>query len=399
MNINNTGTNRTFILNGNNPAQPMRYVWSWWDGTTDVTTSGTVSKNLNVGGDPNDAFLVRYTCEAVNEVGSSTVYHGALSVNNPPSIVVGSPTLETNGKDFMFRTKASLIAYDLEKEACSFSWFAGGTPVGAGVTSIYGYVNGTYAGDRIGLYTGTNNYLNYDVTENGSLTCFVYDTSGGTTAVKFYLFGQAPTKQYNAPQALAYQASVDSVSEPKARIGLDEHVDLAVYTPASSNPTSFTWEFQGSNGWAATSYEPGTTTHLSDGAYRNTYLKSTYGETAGQKYAECRISDLYTGLSAVVNIPVYLTANNAPTITSTSTLPLIPASGDIIAFEAIGADADNDLLTYKWTFADFGLTLYGRKVYVSSSTISPGNTITGVVTVTDRMGQSVVKSVVSGVIT
>ncbi|MGV0949245.1 MAG: hypothetical protein ACOYB3_01140 [Azonexus sp.] len=393
--MNNVGEIKTFLLNGNTPTQPMRYVWKWWDGSVDVTTSGTVSKQLNTGGNPADGYQVRYTCEAVSENGQSAEYAGELVVNNPPSLVLGSTSLSNNGGDFSFRTKASLVAYDMENEAVGFEWFSGGQSLGGGNPSVYGSVNGTYAGTFAGTYEGVLNYIDHDVVENGSLTCNVYDLSGGTTAIQFYLFGQSPTQSYSAPQAVAYQATIDSASEPVVRIGAGEYAEFTVYTQENANPTSFIWSFHGSNGWAATTYSTGTTSPLENGAFKNQALKATLGEYEGQKYAECRITDVSTGVSAEVTIPIFLETNAGPTISSAQVAPTGPVVGDIMSFEVNASDADLDILTYKWYFPDFSTTLYGRRVFISSAGLSPGNTFSGIVTVTDRVGASVTQTVES----
>lgn len=397
--MNNVGEIKTFILNGNAPTQPMRYVWTWWDGSVDVTSTGTVAKQLNTGGNPADGYLVRYTCEAVNQNGQSDVYSGALEVNNPPSIVLGSTSLSKNGADFSFRTKAGLVAYDLEDTALGFHWYSGGRPLNDNVQEIIGVVNGTYAGTIAASVAGVHSYVNYDVVENGSLTCEIYDMDGGTTAINFYLFGQSPTQSYAAPQAVAYQATIDSASEPVVRIGQGVYAEFTVYTQAHANPTNFTWTFHGSNGWATTSYSAGTTTPLEDGSYRNQALKATAGQTPGQKYAECRITDTLTGLSAEVTIPVLLEANSGPVISASSVLPASPAEGTILEFQVTATDADLDLLTFKWYFPDFGVYRWGRKVYIESDGIGIGNSVHGVVTVTDRLGNSVTQNVDSDPLT
>jgi hypothetical protein len=396
--IANIGDVKTFILNGNTPAQPMRYVWQWWDGSVDVTSNGTVSKQLNVGGNPADSYQVRFSCEAVNEVGQSSQFDSALVVNNPPSLVLGSTSLSNNGGDFSFRARASLIAYDLENDALGFQWYAGGQSLGGGNPSFYGQVDGTYAGTLVGSFAGTNNYIDYDVTSNGSLTCYVYDLSGGTTAIQFFLFGQSPTQQYSAPQALAYQSAIDSTSSSIVRIGQDVFAEFTVYTGENSNPTNFNWTFHGSNGWVATTYSTGTTTLLATGAFQNQVLKTTASETAGQKYAEVQIVDTVSGLSADFTIPVFLEANAGPEIASSEVLPFAPGAGEVLSFEVTATDPELDILTYRWSFPDFPLTMYGRKVFVDSTGISPGNVVHGVVTITDKLGASVTQNVDSSVL-
>ena len=396
--MNNVLDVKTFILNGNEPTQPIRYVWKWWDGSTDVTSTGTVAKQLNVGGNPADDYQVRYSCEAVNENGQSSVYAGAVVVNNPPGLVLGSTSLSNNGGDFSFRTKASLIAYDFENGTLGFEWFSGGQSLGEGNPSVYGLVNGTYAGTIAAACVGVVNFIDYDVVENGSLTCNIWDESGGITSIQFYLFGQSPVKSYSAPQVVAYQATIDSASEPVVRIGEASYAEFTVYTQANANPTSFTWTFHGSNGWAATTHSAGTTTPLENGAYQNSVLKTTRQETEGQKYAVCNIVDISTGLSAETVIPVYLESNNTPVFVSATVLPASPALGDILSFEVTATDSDLDIVSYKWYFPDYSKTLYGRKVFVSSEGLSPGNTLSGHVTITDSMGAAITQIVESAVL-
>jgi len=376
----------------------MRYVWTWWDGSVDVTSSGTVSKQLNVGGNPADGYQVRYQCEAVNELGQSSQFAGAVVVNNPPGLVLGSTSLSNNGGDFSFRTKAILISYDFEGGTLGFEWFAGGRSIGTGTTSVYGPVNGTYAGTIAAVCVGVKNFINYDVVENGSLTCHIWDTSGGTTAIQFFLFGQSPAQSYSAPQVVAYRATIDSASEPVVRIGVASYAEFTVYTQADSNPTRFEWTFHGSNGWSHTTHSAGTTTPLENGALRNQVLKVTNGEVEGQNYAVCNIVDVLTGLSAETVIPVFLESNLPPVYVSALVQPASPAVGDIMSFEVTATDPDLDILNYKWYFPDFSKTMYGRKVFISSAGLSPGNTFIGHVTITDRMGASITQIVESAVL-
>lgn len=395
--MNNVGEIKTFILNGNTPTQPMRYVWKWWDGTVDVTTSGTVSKQLNTGGNPADGYQLRYACEAVNEVGQSSEFYGAISVNNPPSVVLGSTSLSKNGGDFSFRTKASIVAYDIEGSDLAFEWYAGGNYLGPGNTRFTGVVSGTYAGTYCGEFGGTNSYVNYDVVENGSLICRVYDLDGGTQAIPFYLFGQSPAQAYTAPTALAWESTIDAASSPTVRIGVNQYAEFTVYTQENANPTEFVWTFHGSNGWATTTYSTGTTTELENGAYKNQALKATYGQTAGPKVGECRLRDILTGNVVYVNVPVYLETNTGPEILSYEILPSSPTVGDILSFAVTAIDADLDLISVKWYFPDLGKTLYGRQVFIDSTGISPGNPMHATVTVTDRLGQSVSQNVESDI--
>lgn len=397
--MNNVGETKIFILNGNSPTQPMRYVWKWWDGSVDVTNTGTVSKQLNTGGNPADGYQLRYTCEAVNEVGQSSTFNGALVVNNPPSLMLGSTSLSKNGADFSFRTRASLVAYDMENGTIGFNWYAGGQPISTTSESVYGTVNGTYSGTIAGQWPGIKSVVDYDVVENGSLTCRVYDMEGGTTAISFLLFGQSPAQRYSAPQVVAYQSTIDSSSEPVVRIGRGVYAEFTVYTEASANPTNFYWAFHGSNGWASTSYSSGTTMPLENGSFRNQVLKATYGETPGVKHAECRIQDTLSGLYADVSIPVQLEANELPEITATQVLPADPAEGTILEFSVTATDSDLDLLTYQWYFPGSGQYKWGRKVYIESDGVGVGNSVNGIVTVTDRLGNSVTENVDSDPLT
>jgi len=92
---------------------------------------------------------------------------------------------------------------------------------------------------------------------------------------------------------------------------------------------------------------------------------------------------------------VYLEANEAPVIASYQVLPASPVVGDVMTFEVTATDSELDLLTYKWFFPALSLTLYGRKVFVSSLGLSPGSVLSGQVTVTDKMGASVTQLVES----
>lgn len=396
--MNNVGEIKTFLLNGQQPAEPLAYVWKFWDSDVIVTTSGTVSKALNIGGDPSDSYLVRYSATVVDDIGQSTYFPDSLSVNNPPSIIPGSARLSHNGETFSFQTHGTLIAYDLESQPVQFSWYAGGRFLGVGTNNFdYAHATGTYAGTDVGFRLVSSSGIDYTVTANGSLVCLIWDNAGGTTAVDFPLYGRPPQAVPLSSNSSS-GVSVDAAGTPSVRIGPNAFAQFVVYTPSQTHPLTFQWAYFGSNGWAHTAYSSGTTTAFSDGSFQNLDIKFVGNESPGPKTAECFVRDSSTGHVSTVKLGILLTANHVPAINSVTILPAVPHVGDVLSFSVNATDADNDLVHYKWVLTSApnpGQSLYGRTIAVATTGVTVGHRVTATLTVSDNLGATVTTNVQS----
>src|ERR1044072_6896021 len=124
--MDNVGQTKTFTQAGTFSGD-LRYVWRWlWDNTVDVTTEGTVSRKLNLGGNPLDSFLLRYETVVVDDLGQSAVFPGSFVVNNPPQ-VIPAPSISANDGVFPYSTRLSLTAFDFEGHAITATLLDSGT--------------------------------------------------------------------------------------------------------------------------------------------------------------------------------------------------------------------------------------------------------------------------------
>ena len=385
----NVGDIQEFQLGGGPPTpQNLAFVWAWWDGTTDVTNIPKVIKTINMGGDPNNAFQLLFSCTVVDDIGQNQVFAGTVAVNNPPSLLPGSARLLANDRTFPFPTYGTLAAYDLESQALSFSWSGNGVFLGNGTNFFnFGHVTGTYAGQPVGQRMVSSSGIDFIATGAGSLVCNIMDSQGGTAVVEFPIYGKAPQSINLSSNASASGVSVDAAGTPQIRIGANEFAQFVVYTPSQTHQLGFQWAYFGSNGWAQTLYSNGTTTAFSDGSFQNVDIKPVAGETPGPKVAEVFVRDNTTGQISTVKLGITLLIDNPPTISGVDILPTTPHVGDFMSFSANATDTDFDLVHYAWQFTSPVVSnLYGRKVFLNTTGYPHGQRITGVLTVIDNLG-------------
>jgi len=387
---NNVGDVKSFTLSGTK-TDGFRYVWKWWDGSVDCTQVNTIDKTLNLGGNPSDGYQVRYTVEVVDDHGHSAQYAGALPVNNPPSIVLGSARVSDNGKLVAYTTKASVQVYDLENQDLAFSWRVGqAVHLGSGDTVNLGMIPGTYAGTYVGLFAGTEASINYSVTQNAVLTLTVTDSEDGSTDINFPLYGYTRTDPYVSSAVTPSSQSSDASAQPVVTDG--ENATFALYTAAGAPRTVFVWGFWGTNGWTIPSSSNGSTQVLPDGSIRNVVIKATTGEAPGEKLAEVTAIDLDHNTVTVLTVPVQVISNDPPSVLQVTNIPSSPIASETIRLSVDATDPNNDLLEIQWTFSSPASTLWGRTVYVDTTGMLTGQVVAGFVTATDRLGATAQRS-------
>jgi hypothetical protein len=388
--MSNVGDTKTFTLGGTQ-TEGFRYVWNWWDNTVNATPTNTVTKVLNKGGNPADAYSLRYHVEAVDALGRSGIYSDLIAVNNPPSVVVGSARVTDNGKFVTYFTTASVQMYDLEDHALSFNWSSDSVNLGNGTVVPIGVVPGTYNGTYVGDKNGYEVSLFYQVERTATIVLTATDSEGSSTEVAFPLYGYYESAPYFAPTVGPESLTGDASSQPVVTIG--EGATFTIYSAPGASRTVFIWGFWGTNGWEVPTSSNGESTVLPDGSVRNIYTKVTTGEQPGQKLAEVAVYDVDTDTYVLVTIPVSVIQNDPPANIGFATTPAVPAAGNTIRFRGEATDPDSDILTYKWVFNTPSTTLWGRTVYLNTSGLITGQTVDGTLYVTDRLGETITKAI------
>jgi hypothetical protein len=400
--MNQVGDLKKFVVQGTPPAGSLAYVYRWWDDSVAVTSNGTGIKQINMGGNPSDAGLLRFKVVIVDDLGNSQVLNNSIQVNNPPTIIP-SPTLSLNDGAFPFQTTITTRAYDMEGDAFSFLWYDGTIAIPSGSTVSDGVVTGTYAGTLVGSKSSFKNIFSYAVTQNKVLTLKLVDAQSGTSSLNFELRGISP----QAPSfSLAFTpptVAADASTLPTQVIAPGQFAQFTAYASDSvAGSISFYWAFYGSNGWSSTIFSTGSSVPAQNGL-RNNVFHALSTETAGLKTAYVTVTNTVTGKSDTANVEVTLVENAAPvisyiqafdpglngTITTISHL----ASPAAIRFSGTATDANNDVVTFKWSFIQpsgvlpTNLVLWGREVTVDVSGYA-GQFTQGSVVAVDRFGVS-----------
>lgn len=385
------------------------YVWNFWDGTSTATEQPFVVKVINIGGHPGtDALL--YTCRPVAVDGQSVVLYGSIAANGPPTIIYGS--ISDNDNYFSYTTQLSVTAIDQDGDTFDFLWYSGTTPLGSGAVSAVGMASGTWMGNGetvIANYPASQSVLTTVVSSDRDITCKVVDVRSGTAVIDFALRG-SPNPPPVASLAAGFTGlSADSSTPPIARIGPGQTVDFTVYAaPMPTHDLSFSWNFSGSLGWTMDPHSSvGTTTVLENGGYQNTVHRDISAEvvstgTSKGVVAEVRVlaRNKTSGqiTHADVDYEVTLIANTDPSSVVVSRVvnnayvngvgPVV--AGSKIEFSGTGHDDNNDVLTYKWSFAQpfapSTVHFWGPKVLYDTSGYSSAQIVQGQLHVYDAMG-------------
>lgn len=387
------------------------YVWDFWDATSTATDIPRVTKVINIGGEPGTDEL-HYRCIPVARDGRSIHISGTLpDVNNPPTILPGV-SVSKNDEYFAYQTRLKLQAIDLDGDPLTFGWYEGDTYLGAGNTSVIGSANGTWTGNGkvlVSPCTVSENYFDFSVLGDTSVTCQVSDDRGGMSSVDFVLRGQNEPPPNARVTSGVGGVSFDASSLASARIGVGETVDFTVYAAALTSGTlNFKWTFAGSNGWTMPPLESnGTTTLLSTGIYQNTVVRDISSEVVSTGTSKAATADLRITATSPISgessytdtqCTVLLIANSAPSAVSiarrvngnpVSGLGPVNA-GAVIVFSAAGTDPNMDLMFYKWTFDQpfdpNPLYLWGPKVAYNTTGYVAAQSVTGQLDVIDRLG-------------
>jgi hypothetical protein len=404
--MNQVGDIKTFTLSVVPPASSgvYSYVWKFWDGTVAATVKPTVTKQLNIGGNPLNSRKLLFTCTACMEDGQSETVNGEVIVNNPPQ-VVPSPEITVNDFYFPYATQIKVRAFDIENDAMVFTYYnSAGQVLGNGSTSSIGLVNGTWNG-TVGSYNGYQNIFNTTIQSEQIVTLKISDAQQGTTSLAFGFYGQAAAPPIVGVTASQDTITADASSIPDQRIGMGQFVDFSVYAndPVSQN-FSFLWNFWGSNGWAANSFSTGTTSVQPDGSVRNAVSKNIEGESGGLHTAIIRVRNNTSGQTVEFPIDVNLIANTVATsgtisIRNQLDQVILPnaevAVGTKLIYSALVEDPENDIVNYKWTFvqpsgtvAPTTLRLWGRSVILDTTGYSSGYEIIPTLVAYDRMKAS-----------
>lgn len=402
--MNQVGQTKTFSVQGTPSAGTLAYVFRWWDTEVTASGSGTATKQLNIGGNPSDAFQLRFKCEICDQLGNSQVLNGAVACNNPPN-VVPSPTITPNYQALPYQTQVITRAYDLEEAgAIGFFWYSGTNPIASGVTATDGAMPGTYAGTLVGNKTVYKNTFDFAVTQNAVLTCKVVDFDSGTTALDYRIGGFDPGVPQFSVAAQPDSLTADAATLPSQFIG-NQPVTFSVYAAdAQSGSIAFYWSFYGTNGWTASDvpfFSTGTTALLGTG-FRNDVARNISGETVtGLRTVLVTVTNTRTGKSAWSSVDINLIKNDAPAVSAvnvysvTTGQPLViagisKAANPIVKFSGTASDPNNDVVYYQWglsqPIAPASVTLYGRDIFVDISGFPTGNVALGTVKVVDRLG-------------
>ena len=386
--MNNIGDIVTFEVFGDLPAgQAFTFVWNWWDGEVTATSTQSTTKRINMGGNPADAYLLRYTVMMVDAEGTSEVFQGSISVNNPPTIVP-PPTATPNDTTFPFSTILRIQAFDFELPTQTYAWFQGDVYLGEGTIANAGSVPGRYSGTLVNAYASTSNELTYIGAANADVRVLAMDADSGTTAFDFQVRGRSAINPFASSNIVTPGVIFEVITQP-TRIGPLQTAEFVIYTPIMDVEPTFLWEYEAGDGWVVATTSAGATTPQRDGSYLNSDIKALDTEIAGVRRVKVTITDNPSGATTIVALTTELFGNTAPTdltITTSATVDSEVAVGDKLEYSAVATDVDEDLLMYKWTFSVPATgVLWGRTVVVDTTGLSVAQALAGTLTVVDRL--------------
>jgi len=418
-----------FVVNTvSEPGSIYSYVWRFWDTAIQVGTTGTTFKRINIGGDPSNGNQLIYACSPVMITGESVNLYGTITANNPPYIRP-SPSISKNDDYYGYRTDLSLAAYTIDaNDPILFLWYDGATFLSYGVAAA-AYVTGTHiwSGNDTSTsvaFNGTYNSLSIQVNADRNVQCYVVDTAAGTTVVDFRLRGKTVPPLGGVLVADSNMLTTDATSQPRTRIGPGQTVMFVAYVKDIDNAyPSFIWNLPSvaPGNWTTPYLGAGTGAVLPDGSFSNTYVKDvsngsevvTVG-TVKVCVATCQITGTNPasrsfGQSTQLQFTVELVKNQAPSNTTVTCTDINGAiismtTGQVVAgakiiYSAVSTDNDLDVVDQHWRFDNSAaplfpnpLHLFGPKVVYDTTGMTSGQKILGVITSTDRMGDSIAVS-------
>lgn len=384
------------------------YVWDFWDGATTATATPYVAKVVNIGGQPTTDEL-HYHCHPVAQDGSYTTLDGTILANNPPMILPGV-SISTNNTYFSYWTVLALSALDMDTDAMRFAWYTGTNYIGAGTLGATGTVNGTWSGNGTTVvrnFMTQDNELGLVVASSRIVTCYVADDRGGTSSVAFALVGESTPDPTAAVTVGVGGVAFDASTPPTARIGTGKTVDFTVFVaPLDNHAFTFEWNFSGSNNWTmAPVTEAGSTSALDTGGFQNTVYRDISGEVVTDGTSKVSVAEVWVRatntlsgqrVSTVAQFDITLIKNSVPSdVTILRNGGAINGLGPVYAgnpieFSAVGVDADDDVLFYKWTFVQpfvpSQIHCWGPKVVYSTAGYTSADFVQGQLVVYDRLG-------------
>jgi len=423
------GDNAQFVVNTVSEAGSIySYVWRAWDATIQVGTTGTIFKRINMGGDPANGNQLIYACSPVMLTGESTNLYGTITANNPP-FIAPSPSISKNDDYYGYFTDLSLVAYTIDShDPVWFLWYTGATFLGYGAADA-AYVVGSHVWTgndttTTVAFNGTRNTLALQVNADRNVQCYVVDTVAGTTVVDFRLRGQAVPPLGGVLVADSNMLTTDATSQPRTRIGPGQTVLFVAYVKDIDNVyPAFDWTLPSPppGNWTTPYVGSGTGAVLPDGSFSNTYVKdvsngSEVVPVGSVKVcvATCRITGTNPasrsyGQTTELQFTVELVKNQAPSLTTVTCADIngaaIPmatgqvVAGDKLIYAAVSTDNDLDIVDQHWRFDNSANPLLpnplhrlGPKVIYDTTGMTSGQKVGGVITSTDRMGDSIAVS-------
>lgn len=403
-----------------------------WDASIQVGTNGTISKRINMGGDPTNGDRLIYSCSPVMLTGENGSIGGTIFANNTPYIVA-SPSVSRNDDYYGYSTTLSLTAYSIDGHTpLVFAWFDGVTPLGAGVNGAASTTNHTWAGNDktvTAAYATQENHLVLTVNTDRDISCVVTDSVGATTTVDFRLRGKVVSQLGGVLVADTNAATTDATSQPKQRIGPGRTVTFVAYVKDIDDKVpNFEWSLPATTpgNWSVTYFGHGTNAAgiwengtLPDGSFscplvQHVDLEQVSVGTIKTCVATCRISGTDPdsrsyGQTTELQFTVELVKNQAPTSTTVACTDINGVAismttghvttGDKIIYSAVSTDPDFDVVDQHWTFSNSANALYpnpvqrfGPKVVYDTTGMTSGTKIAGTIISTDRMGATITLS-------
>jgi hypothetical protein len=398
------------------------YVWRFWDGSIEVTTASTIQKRINIGGQPDSAERLLYTCLPTLIDGQSGSVFGTLYAYNAPFV---KDVLISNNDDYYgYSTVLSLIGYSLMGRTLQFEWFdvpAVGPPVSLGIIAA------TPTAPFVHVWRGNDTSTNVAVTGyhdqitispvrvDKLIRCVITDTAAATTTVDYRLRGKAVPPIGVLLSADANSVTTDATSQPIQRIGEGQFVTFVAYAHDIDNKKpAFYWDFAGTRGWTTPFYGNGTgNPQLPDGSWSNSFTKDVSTEivsagTSKTASVICRIvgTDITSrSLGQITNVQfdVALLKNNAPSVptimchkpdgTVVNMLTDVVPVGTVLIYSAISTDPDLDIVEQVWQFDSLPSPYptvkyfaYGPKVTLDTTGFGIGYKPQGSIISTDRLG-------------